>query len=129
MSGVISANGSINHDYCGGGSGGSVFITCGAFSGAATATIRANGGTGIANGGGGGGGRIAVWIRLSDAQKIKAQANNLQQLAVADTYKWYLGTFSVTAGLGYTNQPPSGAEAGSVLVITAPPGGTVLTVY
>lgn len=63
VSGVISANGSsdIQKWDCGGGSGGSIYITC--FSIAGAGILRARGGdadTKTTQGGGGGGGRISI---------------------------------------------------------------------
>jgi hypothetical protein len=69
--GTISANGTQLKTYGGGGSGGSIYITCRTLTG--TGTLRANGGGGMANGMGGGGGRIAVSYSTSDQDALAAQ--------------------------------------------------------
>ncbi len=62
--GIITANGAISSEYRdGGGSGGSIYITCDTFSGEATGLLSVKGGRHNSSsraGGGGGGGRIAV---------------------------------------------------------------------
>jgi|GEM_PF-888749 len=61
VNGTIAASGTTAPTYSGGGSGGSVYITCRSFS-ATNGVIRVNGGNGGGGyvGGGGGGGRIAI---------------------------------------------------------------------
>ena len=64
--GTIRVDGTVSADatattagnYCGGGSGGSVYLTCGTLTG--VGTLSAKGSGGVLGGGGGGGGRIAV---------------------------------------------------------------------
>ncbi len=61
ISGTLSVNGRNYFDTHGaGGSGGSIWLTCRTFGGAATGLVRANGGKGASQGGGGAGGRIAL---------------------------------------------------------------------
>ena len=69
--GRISANGTQAGGSCGGGSGGSVWMSCTKFVNAAGAMLSADGGKNTDNGGGGGGGRILVCEKL-DAAKIDA---------------------------------------------------------
>ncbi|MCW5551443.1 MAG: hypothetical protein KIS67_04670 [Verrucomicrobiae bacterium] len=66
VNGRLSADGQAGwQDSAGGGSGGSLWVTAGAFNG--TGQITADGGTGEwFGGGGGGGGRIAIYYRTSD---------------------------------------------------------------
>jgi hypothetical protein len=60
VDGTISANGNpYNSSASGAGSGGSIYVDCRRFEGAATGVIRADGGDAL-SGGGGGGGRIAI---------------------------------------------------------------------
>ena len=62
LEGVVSANGQDRSQGAGGGSGGSIWITCDALTG--NGTVSANGGSHakrVVLGGGGGGGRIAVY--------------------------------------------------------------------
>ncbi len=71
--GVISANGGNALNAGGGGSGGAIYIQCGAFSGSTSGMLRVNGGTGGTGtggrqGGGGAGGRIAVVYNSVTAQ-------------------------------------------------------------
>ena len=66
--GTISANGSTVGASTGGGSGGSVWISCRTFENGAAGALTANGGNNTSNGGAGGGGRILVCEKLSSAQ-------------------------------------------------------------
>ena len=64
IDGTLSANANNAGDYGGGGSGGSIWLTCQRLAGGASGVVRANGGNGASaevpiRGGGGGGGRIA----------------------------------------------------------------------
>lgn len=65
VNGAMSANGQDGAYQSGGGSGGSIYITCRSFAG--NESVSANGGGGGSNGGGGGGGRIAVVYSGSDS--------------------------------------------------------------
>ena len=121
-SGTVSVDGTIRVDaddggepgqgleYGSGGSGGGVFITCGAFSGAASALISADGGdSGWPNNAGGGGGRIAIGIGISAFNIAKLIAGQpVFGLTVYDSYVPYLGALSVTNGVN-----SSGARGGA----------------
>jgi hypothetical protein len=87
LDGSIVANG---QDLVGGGgSGGSIYITCGTFSGGTSALLSARGGNSSSvNGGGGGGGRMVVHYGGG-------------RLGVYELYpKDYLGSNSVAKGIG-----------------------------
>lgn len=106
LDGRISANGSNcsgGNQRGGGGSGGSVYITCRRFDG--VGVLAATGGSGFTEGGGGGGGRVAVW-RL---------------------YHVYGGTASVTNGI-CPSYPANKGEIGTLVWGQLRPGGTVFVV-
>jgi hypothetical protein len=102
LGGSISVNGSAGVTKgCGGGSGGSVFLTVGAFTG--TGSISANGGAGQSQGGGGGGGgRIAV-----------ITPTNL-----------FTGQMSAHGGVGFAN-----GGAGTVYLASGPQAETAQLIF
>lgn len=122
LAGSLTANGAngIAHNG-GGGSGGGVHIICNEFQGAATAVMSANGGNGAPESGAGGGGRIAAWVGLSNLDKSRVATGNYSRVTVTNVHKYYLGTFSVTNGSGYTNSGSYSAESGSCWFYIAPP--------
>jgi hypothetical protein len=132
IDGTVTANGGNGANnspyFSGGGSGGSIYMTCGTFSGGTNGIMRAKGGAnggGAGTGGGAGGGRIAVWVGLTDAQKEKAWAGDITQVTVDTQNRNFLGTLSSINGTGYTNSPPGGAGPGTVLFLTPLSRGTI----
>ncbi len=123
---VNGGNGDGNNFRSGGGSGGSIFINCQEFSGTATAAVLqaaggngAKGNTGSYQSGGGGGGRISVAIGLSPAAiENLVQGLEVPGLNAYSNHAAYLGSVSVTNGVGYTDGPPNGAESGTWQFLT-----------
>jgi len=133
MNGTITARGGKpKHTYSSGGSGGGIFIICDAFSGALGSLLDAEGGTpGAAGyyGGGGGGGRIAVWYAVPTDKQATILAGENAGQTVSNDYSGFLGTTTVTNGLGWTNLPPDGAASGTIVFLTVPPPvGTLILV-
>jgi hypothetical protein len=137
LDGTITANGGAVPTSVreGGGSGGGIFLACaGAFSGDTRAALLAQGGSigAIAEGGGGGGGRIAVWQRMSAAQRERILGGaDLGQL-VTHAVKG-VGTVSVTNGLGWAESTAQTnlnyyARPGTVVFVSLPPRGTSLLI-
>lgn len=111
--------------YGGGGSGGSILISCNKFHGTANAMITANGGNpGLREqSGGGGGGRIAVWIGSSIVDMFR-QGKALRRILVSKEYPDYKGVVTVyPAGNdgAYSYPNPRGAIWGTSAFITADP--------
>jgi hypothetical protein len=131
IDGAVTANGGDGYKSSsytsGGGSGGSIYMTCKTFTGDTNGTLQAKGGAGGGTAGGGaGGGRIAVWVGLSAEQKAWVLADDFKRMTVDSTNRFFTGTLSVTNGTGWTNQPPGGAESGTLRFITPSPiRGTV----
>ena len=106
ISGTITVNG-MGPPYYVGGSGGSVFLTTGTFSGSTTGVIRANGGYG-ADGGGGGGGRVSIVLTNAGAD-----------------FSSYLGLVSANGGVGGGRGTGSaGAAAAGTVYRETPAQGT-----
>jgi len=131
LDGLINADAGNSLNHGGGGSGGSIFIACKRFAGAATGQMRARGGNSnywspSQHGGGGGGGRIAVAIGVSapDIQRL-VTGQPVGHLRVETTYADYLGTLSVTNGTD--GNVPDGFP-GTYRFLIAPPDGVLLMV-
>ena len=135
LNGMLTANGQISLQSAvalqstGGGSGGGIFITCSGFSGNSSGLIQANGNGSYASSSGaaGGGGRIAVWSGVPQAKMDQYLiSENVQGVVKGTTLAGYDGLISVAPGVGATNLPPGGAEAGTKLFFTWKPGGGML---
>ena len=96
----------------GGGSGGSILITCGRFSGTTNGVLTATGGNSTDEGGGGGG-RIAVWHGGSWGIRYQAEYPDA-----------YLGAVSVALGTGVRGS----AAPGTVVWYAAPPAGALFII-
>jgi hypothetical protein len=121
----------------GGGSGGTIYLTCAAFDGSTNGVLQADGGSGRANpnftglsGGGGGGGRIAVWINVPQTLKDRYLAGLDVSVFRDGTNRFFLGTLSVSNGPGYINSPDIGAaEPGTAWFFIARPNqGTIFLI-
>ena len=129
--GTVTANGGkgfFNH-YGGGGSGGGINLFTGRFYSGPNALLSAEGGDGKGNAGAGGGGRIAVWERITEAQRPGILAGgSIVGLVVSNALDGvFLGAVSVTNGTGAVsaNLP----ELGTVRYVAGPRStGTVIMV-
>jgi hypothetical protein len=126
LDGTILVNAVNGSQYNGGGSGGSILIYSGTFRGAATGSLRAEGGDrGTAypgSLGGGGGGRIAVWINVPQAQRDQYLTGNTNVVMVNTTNRFFLGTVSVSNGLSCFMPPDVRApDYGTALFFTPNP--------
>ena len=101
VDGTVSADAANAATYTGGGSGGSVYLTCGTLTGAGTLSAKGSNG-GAIGGGGGGGGRIAV---------IYSSANS------------FSGPMTVAQGTGNAN-----GQTGTVVVLLQSVGTYLLDV-
>jgi len=131
LNGTLSANAGPARYYSGGGSGGGIFICTPKFTGAAGASMRADGSDRTNEGGPGGGGRIAVALRFSDAERDKLIVGQPVKLKYASTYSGYNGTMSVGVGAGpdYTGQEWRAPAIGAALFLDpAVPRGTIVLV-
>jgi len=78
--------------------------------------------------GGGGGGRIAVWIGLSESEKIRVRAGNTARVSVTNEHRYFSGTWTVTNGSGNAVAPL--AEPGTAwFYIAEPPTGIMIEVF
>lgn len=109
IDGTIDASGKNTSAHGGAGSGGSIFISCKTFQGAASGSLLADGGDALwwsvgQFGGGGGGGRISVAIRFTpDALAKLINEEPLPTVEVASNHPTYLGTTSVSNGIARHN--------------------------
>ena len=136
LNGTIDASGGTHlggSQHGGGGAGGSIFIIAGRFDSAAGSVLNAKGGTaGVINnsqnggGGGGGGGRIAVWVGYSPDSVTRYVTTGFGSRP--EIFDKFLGSTSVTNGLGYYNGAPDGAEPGTIQLLWSPGQGTVFTI-
>ncbi|OGV61665.1 MAG: hypothetical protein A2498_06115 [Lentisphaerae bacterium RIFOXYC12_FULL_60_16] len=105
MDGVVTADGGTGSPHGGGGSGGAIFISCRAFGGNTTGTMKANGGnatwhSSIQYGGGAGGGRIAVAIGMTDADVQRLiDGEPVDNLFSYQQHGSYPGVMSATPGV------------------------------
>jgi hypothetical protein len=138
VDGAVRANGGSSGSMGeGGGSGGTIYLTCAAFDGSTNGVLQADGGSGRANpnftglsGGGGGGGRIAVWINVPQTLKDRYLAGLDVSVFRDGTNRFFLGTLSVSNGPGYINPPDIGAaEPGTAWFFIARPNqGTIFLI-
>ncbi|MBI2439932.1 MAG: hypothetical protein HYV35_01015 [Lentisphaerae bacterium] len=92
INGIISANANdASGNYTGGGSGGSIYITCRTLTGT-SGIARANGGSHGGNSGGGGGGRIAVVYNSAAQSNVTAPSVTFQTLPGSGSYPGDVGT-------------------------------------
>jgi hypothetical protein len=122
--GRISANGTQAGGSTGGGSGGSVWMSCSKFVNAAGATVRADGGNNTDNGGAGGGGRILVCERLDAAKLDALYATGVvpakvtaTEITDANLAEFSSGTISAAGGVNTKNSasyPCWSGTAGSI---------------
>ena len=113
--------------YNGGGSGGGIFVMSGTFVGGASAVMNASGGprgAGYTSLGSGAGGRIAVWYgTISPGDKASIlNGESVPNQFTTNALDTYMGTLSVTGGVGFAV-----AEPGTALFLTVrrPAGGGV----
>ena len=132
LNGILNASGENGYTmHSGGGAGGSVFVIANKLNSGTDSAIYAKGGQGggylqIEGGGGGGGGRIALWVGFSKDSVSRYLNTGLGSRP--EPFDKFLGTMSVTNGLGFTNGPPVGAESGTILLLWSPGEGTLFTV-
>jgi len=114
LDGAIKASGAPAgiRTWSGGGAGGTIYVRCRQFAGAATGNMTAKGGAGDSDGGGGGGGRIAVWW---------------EEHIYAGTPTIISNGTSVDGGLG-TVHPDGDGASGTVYWGLIPPRGTVISI-
>ncbi|OGV61664.1 MAG: hypothetical protein A2498_06110 [Lentisphaerae bacterium RIFOXYC12_FULL_60_16] len=104
IDGTIDADGAKTTTHGGSGSGGSIFISCKTFGGAAGGKLLARGADGYrvstSHGGAGGGGRIAVAINMTpaDVQRL-VDGLSVTGLIITTSYPAYLGSVSTTNGI------------------------------
>lgn len=106
VDGTITANGVAGpHHDCGGGAGGSVYLTCAGLSG--SGEIQARGGDHVTRDAAGGGGRIAIWTA-----QVTFDTNRTDAITAA-------------AGLNLTTEAPGG-EDGTIYWRMRPMHGTLI---
>ena len=128
LAGTLDASGAPAIDGHGaGGAGGSIFVIAGSFNSTVGSVLNAKGGGNAGgNGGGGGGGRIAIWVGASRDSVTRYVTTGFGSRP--EIFDKFLGSTSVTNGLGYYNGPPNGAEPGTVQLLWSPGQGTVFSV-
>ncbi|MDD5678684.1 MAG: hypothetical protein PHW60_11975 [Kiritimatiellae bacterium] len=139
VDGTIRADGAFAAVHGGGGSGGGILIWANKFRGAASGQLTAIGGSNVPsyNSGGGGGGRIAVWQRVSpaDRQTILADpdnaAANVPRIAITNDFIGtdFAGSFSAMYGVGKDGISGYNGVTGTVVRLSVPPPkGTIFSV-
>ena len=132
VNGQLLANSTSENVYGGSGSGGTIFMDCGKFSGGATAVMNANGANGnIWGGAAGAGGRIAIWYGVKDEDRARVADGDMKRVQITSTIPEYLGGATVAGGLdgGGGKLLTTGAGAGTIVFLTVlPPQETTILI-
>jgi len=117
--------------WCGGASGGSIYLFCRELRDAATARLSAEGGdSSSSDSGPGGGGRIAVWEGFMDAQRtaILGGATLDGVLLTNDAAYGFKGEVSVATGTGHVHATTPATPGTVRFLKTSPPPGSLIMV-